>query len=198
MTKAVSLRSPRRLARRQQRGYLLVTALLFLVVLTLLGLGLFRSTGLMDRISANTRDKDRAFEAAQAALQYAEWALANGKVGVDAACTGMVNGNNTALVHVCNNALASPTAAPWPNGYTYTPPNLTVGAGGGLVSATNPDINYAAAPIFYIFDLGFAKDGKTTLYEVTAAGFGGNAATMSVVRSTFALTPSSTCTTCGS
>jgi len=175
----------------------LVTGLLFLVVLTLLGLGLFRSTGLMNRISGNTRDKDRAFEAAQAALQYAEWALASGKIVTTASdCTGLVNGNNTALVHVCANTLATPADAPWANGFTYTPPNLVVDQKGGLVSATNPDVNYYAAPTFYIESKG--SDGKTTYYQVTAAGFGGSAATKSVVRSIFKLTSSSICTTCSS
>jgi len=188
-------RSFRRTGRPRQQGFVLVTGLLFLIVLTLLGLGLFRSTGLMNRISGNTRDKDRAFEAAQAALQYAEWALASGKVVTAAStCTGLVNGNVTANIHVCDNALATPSDAPWANGYTYTPPNLVVDTKGGLVSATNPDVNYYAAPVFYIENKG--SDGKTTYYQVTAAGFGGSVATKSVVRSTFTLTSGSTCTTC--
>ena len=184
--------------RAGQGGFLLVTGLLFLVVLTLLGLGLFRSTGLMNRISGNTRDKDRAFEAAQAALQYAEWWITSGNVAAGSKCTGLVNGNVTAAVHVCSNALATPSDAPWTDGFTYTPPNLAVNKSGGLVSATNPDINYYAAPMFYIENLGLAPDGKTTLYKVTAAGFGGSAATKAVVRSTYAVTPSSNCTTCTS
>jgi type IV pilus assembly protein PilX len=186
--------SLRRCGRAREQGFVLVTGLLFLVVLTLLGIGLFRSTGLMNRISGNTRDKDRAFEAAQAALQYAEWALANGKVAEESTCTGLVNGNNTAAVHVCSNALATPADFPWANGFTYTPPNLMVDPKGGLVSATNSDVNYVAAPLFYIENTG--TDGKVTYYQVTAAGFGGSAATRAVVRSTFTLSSSSTCTTC--
>jgi type IV pilus assembly protein PilX len=170
--------------------------MLFLIVLTLLGIALFRSTGLMNRISSNTRDKDRAFEAAQAALQYAEWWLASGAAGTASACTGLVSGNNKAMIHVCSNALAAPAAAPWADGFTYTPPNLVVNTGGGLVSATNPDVNYQAAPMFYIESLGLAPDGQTMLYQVTAAGFGGSASTVSVVRSTYAVSSSTTCTTC--
>jgi type IV pilus assembly protein PilX len=195
-TASLSTFRPR--GRADQRGFMLVTGLLFLIVLTLLGLALFRSTGLMNRISGNTRDKDRAFEAAQAALQYAEWWIASGKADAGSACKGLVNGNTTSAVHVCSNALATPSDAPWTDGFTYTPPNLAVDKNGGLISATNPDINYIAAPMFYIEDLGFGADGKTKLYQVTAAGFGGSTATKAVVRSTYAVTPSSNCTTCAS
>ena len=52
-------RSPRRGARREA-GFILVTGMMFLVVMTLLGLALFRSSGLLDRITANTRDKQRS------------------------------------------------------------------------------------------------------------------------------------------
>src|SRR4051812_18960272 len=58
----------RRAPQARQSGFILVTGLLFLVVLTLLGLAMFRSSGLMDRITANTRDKQRSFEASQSAL----------------------------------------------------------------------------------------------------------------------------------
>jgi len=190
-------RSSRLAGHRGQRGFVLVTGLLFLIVLTLLGLGLFRSTGLMNRISGNTRDKDRAFEAAQAALQYAEWWIGNsGKADAGSVCTGVANGNTASAIHVCSNALATPADFPWANGFTYTPPNLFVDKRGGLVSDTNPDANYFGAPMFYIENLGLAPDGKTTLYQVTAAAYGGSSSAKSVVRSTFAAAAASNCTTC--
>ena len=55
--------------------------------MTLLGLALFRSSGLMERVSANTRDKQRAFETAQAALQYGEWWLGNSTSQAKTPCT---------------------------------------------------------------------------------------------------------------
>ena len=181
---------PARLPRRAaQRGYLLVTALLFLVALTLLGIALFRSSGLADRISANTRDKERAFEAAQSALQYGEWWL-SGHAGATSPCAGLVGGNDPEAVHVCSNALATPADLPWQNGFTYTPPNLAVNTSGGLAGPSNTDVNYQAPPVFYIELLGKTPDGQSTLYQVTAAGFGGSPDTASVVRSTYAITTS--------
>jgi type IV pilus assembly protein PilX len=190
MRRSESCRGRSRLARARQRGYLLVTGLLFLVALTLLGIALFRSTGLMDRISANTRDKERAFEAAQSALQYAEWWLQSGHGGAGTECTTLASGNNPDSVHVCSNALAKPSDLPWTAGYTYTPPNFTVNTAGGLISATNPDVNYQAAPTFYIERLGTTADGQSTMYQVTAAGRGGSPDTMAVVRSTYAINSS--------
>jgi type IV pilus assembly protein PilX len=186
---SATLQRQRPNAPTRERGYILVTGLLFLVVLTLLGIALFRATGLMERISANTRDKERSFEAAQSALQYAEWWIAAGNGGSGGPCTaGLVNGNTYANVNVCSNALATPAATPWANGYTYVPTNLTVVAGGGMVGGSSKDVNYSAAPTFYIERLG-TPDGKTQLYQVTAAGFGGITNTTTVVRSTYQVTP---------
>ena len=175
---------------RRERGFVLVTGLLFLVILTLLGLALFRSTGLLDRISANTRDKERSFEVAQGALQYGEWLLASGKGGTGGNCAaGIVNGNVATNVKVCTNALTNPTTLPWPRGFSYTAPNVTVATGGGM-AATGADVNYNAAPTLYIERLGLAANGKSQVYQVTAAGYGGSAETGTVVRSTYQVTPS--------
>lgn len=179
-------------SRRGQRGIILVTGLLFLVILTLLGLSLFRSTGLMDRISANTRDKQRSFETAQAALQYGEWWLGQGTSNTNpVACSTLDVSSN---LHVCSNAISATLATdslPFPAGYKYTPANLTVsssGTGGGLVSGGG-DVNYKAPPGLYIENKGLSTDGKSVVYQVSAYGFGGNADTGTVVRSTYKLTP---------
>jgi Tfp pilus assembly protein PilX len=100
-----------------------------------------------------------------------------------------MHGDTAAAVHVCSNGLATPTDLPWANGFTYTPPNLTVNNQGGIVSTTNPDVNYQAAPEFYIERLGVGPDGVSQYYQVTAGGFGGSVDTKSVVRSTYAITP---------
>lgn len=62
----------RRAPRRRQRGITLVVALVFMVALTLLGVGMVRSTSSDERIGANSRDRDIAFAAAEAAIRDAE------------------------------------------------------------------------------------------------------------------------------
>lgn len=173
--------------RGRQRGLVLVTGLLFLVVITLLALTLFRSTGLLERIAANTRDKQRSFEVAQSALQYGEYMISQGYGGDGSACDkGLVSGNTTANVHTCSNALSNPTSLPWANGYTYTPPNFSVATTGGETSTH--DVNYQYLPGFYIEYLGMSTDGKSRLYTVTAYGYGGMGDTGTVVRSTYQMT----------
>jgi type IV pilus assembly protein PilX len=196
--KAKSIRRPARAARSEQ-GFVLVTGLLFLVILTLLGISLFRSSGLMERVAANTRDKQRAFETAQAALQYGEWFLGQSTASTKSVCN-TTTGKTTATIHVCSETLAASrdtlAALGWAaNAFTYQQPNLTALAGGGLTS-NGSDINYQGLPGVYIEDLGLMTDGKSELYQLTAFGYGGNADTSSIVRSTFKVTSNTPCLSC--
>lgn len=184
-------------APRQERGFVMVTGLLFLVVVTLLGLALFRSTGLMERVSANSRDKQRAFESSQAALQYGEWFLINTSVAAATSCATPTAGQTTATMHVCTQFLPASrdslaTLSTWqPNAFAYPLPHQVVSAGGGLTttgSAIGADVNYQANPGVVIEDLGLTPDGKSELYQLTAYGYGGNADTSSILRSTYKVT----------
>ncbi|MDP9124505.1 MAG: pilus assembly protein [Pseudomonadota bacterium] len=182
-----------------QRGFILVTGLLFLVVMTLIALAMFRSTGLMQRISANARDKQRSFEAAQSALQYAEWWLSTNTPAAATACTsGLVSGDTVSNIHVCSNTLDSTyLSADWTNAFTYTPPNVQVtstgSTAGGQVTTTDTssDAIYWKLPGFFIEYVGVNTNKGGKVYRVTAYGYGGDTNTRSVVRSTYRL-PSTT------
>lgn len=54
-----------------QRGVTLIVALIFLAILTLLGITVARTTSMEERMAGNTRDRDMAFQAAEAALRDA-------------------------------------------------------------------------------------------------------------------------------
>jgi len=58
--------------RSSQRGAALVFALVFLVVLTLIGIGVVGTTTTEERLARNFRDTDIAFAAAEAAMRDAE------------------------------------------------------------------------------------------------------------------------------
>ena len=187
-----------------QRGFILVTGMLFLVVMTLLALAMFRGTGLMDRITANTRDKQRSFEAAQSALAYAEWWLGtNSPLPASATnCNSpLVDGGTASNVHVCLNAIESTyLTSAWTRGFYYTPPNLTAMTGsvaGGQVttSDTSSDAIYYKPPGFYIYYVGPSTNKVGNVFRITAYGYGGDSNTMSVVSSTYLL---GTTTTTGS
>ncbi len=63
--------------RNTQQGSVLIVSLIFLVVLTLLGIASVRSTSIQERMAFNTREQNLAFQAAEAALRDGElWLLA--------------------------------------------------------------------------------------------------------------------------
>jgi type IV pilus assembly protein PilX len=196
---ATAFRHPPTLVRRE-RGFIMITGMLFLVVMTLLGLALFRSTGLMDRITANTRDKQRSFEAAESAMEYGAWWLTTSSGG-GAPSTCATNSNATvSVIHVCSEALSTSfqtvAALGWTaQAFTYTPPNMAIQTGGGVnTSGTtgSTDVNYIAPPGVYVERLGLSADGTSMFYQLTSYGFGGDGNTASALRATFKQTAKST------
>jgi type IV pilus assembly protein PilX len=61
--------------RRSQNGFVLVTSLIFLVVITLLAVSAINSSTLQERMASNQREKSRARQAADAALRRGELVL---------------------------------------------------------------------------------------------------------------------------
>jgi type IV pilus assembly protein PilX len=59
-------------SRRREQGTVLLVALMFLIVLTLLGLAAMTGTTLEERMAGNSRDYNIALQAAEAALRDAE------------------------------------------------------------------------------------------------------------------------------
>lgn len=64
-----------------QRGVTLIVALIFLAILMLLGVTVAQTTSMEERMAGNTRDRDLAFQSAEAALQDAEAALEDPATG---------------------------------------------------------------------------------------------------------------------
>lgn len=54
-----------------QRGVTLIVAMIFLAILALLGVTVAQTTQLEERMAGNTRDRDLAFQATEAALKWA-------------------------------------------------------------------------------------------------------------------------------
>src|SRR3979411_1430529 len=105
-------------ARSRQRGIVLITSLLLLLILTMLAVSMFRSYGVEERIAGNTRDKQRARSAAISAQQFAETWLSTNSPPVKATCAGIVQ--STGALPICDTALPDFTAVPWVTGVTYT------------------------------------------------------------------------------
>jgi type IV pilus assembly protein PilX len=166
----------------------LVSSLLLLLVVTILGLSMFRSVGSQEKIAGNIREKQRALHAAESAQQYAEWWLSNSRVSAPVVCNSLLDAN-IVQGQVCSQDLravvGSVTGVPWQTGgadvgVSYTPPGMTV------TTASAAD-TYYARPRFYIADAGKSASGQGEVYRIEAAGYGGTSAAVAVVESTFSL-----------
>jgi type IV pilus assembly protein PilX len=194
--------------RFHQRGIVLVASLLLLIVVTIMALSIFRSFGGQEKIAGNTREKQRALQAAVSAEQFAEWWIAaqsNAPVAVsqDAAaaiaikCTVLLDANQ-GQAQICNNTLASNnilvTQVPWtvggapgtPIGMAYNPPTMSVPGSPCAANCVSTD-TYYARPRFYVADMGqFGRFGE--LYQVDAYGYGLTSNSISEVESTVVIT----------
>ena len=56
----------------KQKGAVLLVALIMLLLLTVIGVAAMRDTNLQERMAGNMRDHALAFQAAEAALRFAE------------------------------------------------------------------------------------------------------------------------------
>jgi type IV pilus assembly protein PilX len=181
--------------RSKQAGMALVTALLLLLVLTMLGVGMFRSFGLQEHMAGNTRERQRALHAAGVAQSYAEWWLtsnkgANAQMGGDCTNLGVVVISSTNPPAICTNPLSNPVSIPWSNAVSYTPPNSSTGSpmSTGSANAGNVD-NYYYAPNFYIqWVSGFydkTSGASVNNYLVDANGYAGTTTAAAVIESAF-------------
>lgn len=171
------IKNATRAPKSSQQGMVLVTALLLLIVVTLLAVGMFRSFGIDEKIAGNTREKQRALSAAETAEQYAEYYLANGNNTTGTACSGPIN----TVPMVCSTPLANVTQLPWAAGVAYTPTVTTA----MNVSNTGGQNTYYNYPAFYIGYLGPSPNGLGNIYQIDAVGYGGSADTAAVVESTY-------------
>ena len=186
-----------------QRGMVLITTLLLLIVVTILAVGMFRSFGLDEKIAGNTREKQRALNAAETAEQYAEYWLANGSNNSTITCTGPATASTTAanpIGQVCSNTLPTvvPNVAqvPWQIGGVNVAVSYIPAAPTAMNIAINGAGNYYYAPQYYISYLGISANGLQTYYQIDAVGWGGSPDTAAVVESTYVLTQSTKCLSC--
>jgi type IV pilus assembly protein PilX len=180
----------------------LVSSLLLLLVVTIMALSMFHSFGIQEKIAGNTREKQRAVQAATTVHQYAEWWLvnvspaahavnANVPSSADTVCSGAIVATATLGGQICTVTLTStgntPTNVPWTNppiGVAYTPPGMNIT--GAVVNPAVPDV-YAAQPYFYIADLGLLPTGRGEVYQIDAYSYGLNDNTLAVIESTVAI-----------
>lgn len=193
MSGAADMRARSRVA-GAQRGLVLISSLLLLLIITIIAVSMFRSFGVQERIAGNMREKQRANHAADVALQYAEWWLTDGSNSVQPAinCTTLLDAN-LGEGQICSNTFQSigivPASVPWtisgaPVGVTYVPLQSDSTLKMNVQSSASVN-TYAKAPTFYIAYLGTCADGVGSCYQINAVGYGGTTSAVSVVQSTY-------------
>jgi type IV pilus assembly protein PilX len=200
--------------RTAQHGFVLISSILLLVVMTLLALAMFHSFGIQELVAGNVREKQRALQSAESAEQYAElWLTAPGNIlsnSVDCTSTGvgLVAYNATSVAYICQKPLASivdalnASTVPWKIsgvevGFAFFPgANTGAGTGGTstgdmVVSTTGILNSYYQAPRFYIGLVSYSA--TQAMYRIDAWNYAATTTTPAVVESNYVVT----CTTCG-
>ena len=171
---------------RSQRGASLIVALMFLIVLTILGLVSVRSSTLHERMAGNDRDRSVAFEAAEAALRDAERDVQNNITPANVFAVGCGAG-------LC---LPSTTAVPvWESVAWTNADSRLYGATSGAGAFPIADVTQ---PPRYIIELlpnilqacaGCPQDvgaaGGGTPYRITARGWGRRGTTQVILQSIY-------------
>ncbi len=170
-------RPSRSFVRERQSGAVLIVGLIILVVLTLLGVQGTRTNVAQERMAGNMRERNLAFQAAEAALRVGE------------ALDPVTAGNLTVLASPA--ALATdPEAAANPADWN----NWTHGSGppvNGIGVVANFDDALVAPPVFHMGPPEYIRVGLTLppefrlIYPVTARGVGGQATSVVVIQSGF-------------
>ena len=169
------------------RGFALFTALLLLMIITILAMSMFRAFGTQEHIAGNVREKERAFHAAESVQQYAEWwLLQNNNTAIGASqCAAGSQAASPTQGQICNQtpqqAGMNLIVVPWVTQITYTPQNMVL-VGQPAVAGNPPYFN---TPAFYIADRGVAADGAGEAYQIDAYGYGSAANTVAVVESVY-------------
>ena len=169
---------------RKQRGAALIISLLFLVMLTLLGVGAMTSTTLEEKMAGNARDYGVALQAGEAALRDAWEDLISGRIvketGFNAACTdGLCTSpttTSTPLWLSLNWSAAGPSLA---YGSKTAAPPLPTGVGG---VAEQP--RYIIEAFKNKKALESASDPQF-IYRVTVRAVGGTTAASTILQSTY-------------
>jgi type IV pilus assembly protein PilX len=168
----------------------LISSLLLLIVVTIIALSMFRSFGIQEKIAGNMREKQ----------QYAENWLMNNATSASVQCVAGVLNGNVGQGQICNTATAlksvvpggDVTTVPWtiggaPVGVSYLPTGMAVSTTTSYSAANVANPTYFGTPTYYISDMGASADPSIPgeIYQIDAYGYGGAAATVAEVESTY-------------
>jgi len=171
------------LIRYRQRGSVLGIALIFLLLMTILGVSAMQGTTMQERMAGNQRDRDLAFQVAEAALRAGEDWLND--TAVDATC-GLTNKE----IAKASASLTSP--ATW-DGTDPDATDCNAGDEAELIDDTAPatEIQVAENPKFYVGPPRQSRIGielpptYRTIYPITARAVGATGSAVIILESMY-------------
>ncbi len=160
--------------RSRQRGATLLVALVFVIVLSLLGIGAAQNNRFQELMGGSTRDRELAFESAEAALQDAKATFATWRTGP---FTGTVT-NGLSLYNAGNSNGAAwwNASAQWPN---YRTPTLNI-----TRAIKQPQYRIEKMP-----DVGTVQYFRVTARGFGAAGTAADPTTIVILQAEYRYTP---------
>jgi len=175
---------------REERGAVLIAALVLLVVLTLLGLSAMQNTTLEERMAGNLRSENAAFQAAETALRAGESWI--GALFVKPVADA--NGSNGVWLLDAPDADADDDQAWWRQRDASWWSSYADAVGTSTL-AYGPDLNLDVLPRYLIEERGVVRDtlnlGQQNdfvgrpYYQITARGTGMGGQPAVILRSTY-------------
>lgn len=162
----------------REQGVSLVVSMIFLIILTILGLAAMRVATLEERMSGNARDRSLAFQAAEAALRDAETDIENknfdrsGDSTRTTKISGLAGATSTCANGLCCNLQGLTCIEPTLP--LYKSSKLDAGVSYGTYTGA-PSLSGLSQQPRYLIEP-FLVDGRN-YYRVTARGYGLNSNT---------------------
>lgn len=162
------------ISRHRQSGVVLITGLIFMVVLTILAVAAMRSTTLEERMSGNARDRDMAFQSAEAALRVGE------QVVTGASLPSFVTGTaNTPRI------AAGTLDTYWKTTHSWSTQSSTAWTPAGTYAAPRYVIEEMGAAACAGGSLTIGPASECGVYRVTARGVGRSSNTMVILQAVY-------------
>ncbi len=177
----------------RQRGISLVIVMIFLLILSMLGIAAIQSSTLGARVARNEADRTLAFQAAEAALRDGELDVKNLRVN-NSACVAGAAGCRAQTINrgdgfdtVCSLGLCDSrtfTTPVWEDTKKWDTSGPSVVYGAYTAAAALPVVGQQPRYILEYFPL-----GESVVYRITAVGFGANTTTQVMLQSTVKAAP---------
>lgn len=179
----------------RQSGMALIITLVFLVIISLVGLTVLNVSTLEEKMASGTRDKDLA-------LQAAEMALLRAEKYIDQSVTGTTTFTDNCTNGLCLTPNSSHLLSRWEDGTICNPGFIWECNKSREVDVSSvSSATFAKNPRFFIEivrNMGFSEDlvmgnigdipaGQSVrIYRITSIGFGGSNESKVILQSTYA------------